>query len=125
MKLKNSLYCILSKAVSDPTISYDIQLDASHFIYQAHFPDNPITPGVCIIQIAKELLEDHLACDLHVIRMKNVKFLQVISPRERTTITYQFDKIVTDTTTGTTQAVVQIMSGETSLTRLSFTCKRR
>ena len=60
MKLLNSLYSIRSKDVTDSFVRYDIHLDASHFIYQAHFPGDPITPGVCIIQIAKELLEANI-----------------------------------------------------------------
>ena len=58
MELKNSLYQITGKETNGTAVSYDLQLDASHVIYQAHFPGEPITPGVCIIQIAKELLEE-------------------------------------------------------------------
>ena len=66
MKFLNNLYHIVSKDVVDASIRYNIHLDASHFIYQAHFPDEPITPGVCIIQIAKELLEEHLGIGLEI-----------------------------------------------------------
>ena len=82
MKFLNNLYHIVSKDVVDASIRYNIHLDASHFIYQAHFPDEPITPGVCIIQIAKELLEEHLGIGLEIQKVKNVKFLNVISPLE-------------------------------------------
>ena len=72
MKLLNSLYKIVSKGVQESSLHYDIQLDASHFIYQAHFPGEPITPGVCIIQIAKELLEEHLNQRFNIKMIKNV-----------------------------------------------------
>ena len=32
-----------------------LQLHPEHEIYQAHFPGNPITPGVCQVQIVAEL----------------------------------------------------------------------
>ena len=55
MILKNSLYTIADKRMEGSGIFYQILLDKNHFIYKAHFPNEPITPGVCIIQIAKEL----------------------------------------------------------------------
>ena len=78
--------------------SYVVKLNPSSFIYHAHFPDEPITPGVCIVQMGKELLEDflrrnHLAKDAEIISLKNVKFLSVISPDETDVIVYQIKKI--------------------------------
>ena len=123
MKFLNNLYHIVSKDVVDASICYNIHLDASHFIYQAHFPDEPITPGVCIIQIAKELLEEHLGIGLEIQKVKNVKFLNVISPLATPTVTYVFEKIIPDDSEKTYKVMTQVSSGETSLAKLSFTCK--
>lgn len=123
MKLLNNLYHIVSKDVVDASIRYNIHLDASHFIYQAHFPDEPITPGVCIIQIAKELLEEHLGIGLEIQKVKNVKFLNVISPLATPNVTYVFEKIMPDDSEKTYKVMTQVSSGETSLAKLSFTCK--
>lgn len=125
MRLQNSLYRILSKDVSDPFVRYDIQLDANHFIYQAHFPGEPITPGVCIIQIAQELLEDHLGRNLAIQIVKNVKFLNVISPSETPDISYTFEKIVIDDSDKTCKVQTQIFSDEISMAKLSFTCREQ
>ena len=50
---------------NEKTISSDhnklitrIKLNKDHDIYNGHFPNNPITPGVIIIQIIKEILEE-------------------------------------------------------------------
>ena len=123
MKFLNNLYTIDSKDVVDASIRYNIHLDASHFIYQAHFPDEPITPGVCIIQIAKELLEEHLGIGLEIQKVKNVKFLSVISPLATPNVTYVFEKIMPDDSEKTYKVMTQVSSGETSLAKLSFTCK--
>ena len=125
MKLINSLYKVVAKNVVDSTLRYDILLDANHFIYQAHFPGEPITPGVCIIQIAKELLEEHLNQKFNIKMIKNVKFLNVISPVERPQITYVFEKMTVDDTTKTCQAQVQVLSDETSMVKLSFICSKQ
>lgn len=124
MKLQNSLYRIVSKEEVETSVSYDIQLDANHFIYQAHFPGEPITPGVCIIQIAKELLEDVVGERLLIQAVKNVKFLHVISPVEMPRITYVFEKIATDDTTKTAKVVASVKHDDIPLAKLSFTCKQ-
>ena len=123
MKLINSLYKVVAKNVSASSLRYDIQLDANHFIYQAHFPGEPITPGVCIIQIAKELLEEHLNQKLSIQKIKNVKFLNVISPVETPQISYVFEKITIDDTAKTCQVQMVVLSDETPMEKLSFTVK--
>jgi 3-hydroxyacyl-[acyl-carrier-protein] dehydratase len=125
MKLINSLYKIVAKDVVESSLRYDILLDANHFIYQAHFPGEPITPGVCLIQIAKELLEEHLNLKFYIQMIKNVKFLNVISPVEKSQITYVFEKITTYDTTKTCQAQVQVLSDGTPMVKLSFICSQQ
>ena len=77
-----------------------------HAIYKAHFPGNPITPGVCIIQAAGELLENRLNRKLYLKIVKNVKFLSVIIPEEDKKIIYNFSNIVEDENSCKAQVVV-------------------
>ena len=99
MELKNNLYTIVSKEGVGLMVSYTIKLIPSCVIYQAHFPGEPITPGVCIVQMAKELIEELLteqtavAHHLEITKVKNVKFLSIISPKEHQQITYQIKKL--------------------------------
>jgi len=37
-------------------IRADIQMNAEHRIYRGHFPGMPVVPGVCQVQIIKEVL---------------------------------------------------------------------
>ena len=82
MKLLNSLYSIVSESVTESGRDYNIVLDAEHFIYKAHFPGEPITPGVCIMQIAVELLSLHCGKPLAIDTVKNIKFLDFFSGLE-------------------------------------------
>jgi 3-hydroxyacyl-[acyl-carrier-protein] dehydratase len=93
MTLKNSLYTLLGSETHDGHLCYNLRLHPDSFIYQAHFPGEPVTPGVCIVQMAKELLEDHLQQPLHLTTVKNVKFLSVITPLETPELSYVLDKI--------------------------------
>ena len=93
MKLKDSLYRITRQPAEGMPLEYEVRLNEKHFIYQAHFPGEPVTPGVCIVQMAKELLEDHLQQSLQLTTVKNVKFLSVITPIETPELSYVLDKI--------------------------------
>jgi len=82
MKLKDNFFQIKEKSQSKTGIDFTIEFNPEHFIYQSHFPENPITPGVCIIQIIKELAEVILERKLFLKKLQTVKFLNVINPLE-------------------------------------------
>ena len=88
MILKNALYRIVS--ADTDTKSLCVELMPDHVIYRAHFPDNPITPGVCIIQMATELLQEFETCEWTLHSVSNAKFLSIINPLELPYITYSF-----------------------------------
>lgn len=114
MILKNSLYKIVGKSVQKKGICYDIELDANHTIYQAHFPGEPITPGVCLVQIAQELFEDHLQQTYSLKGIKNVKFLSIISPKTHSQVTYVLEKIESMNDTGDCKVIVQVLDSVSS-----------
>ncbi len=58
-----------------------VLLNADHSIYQGHFPGNPVVPGVCQIQMIKELLELVLLRSTRLMESDNIKFLSMINPR--------------------------------------------
>ena len=57
-------------------------------IYQAHFPGNPITPGVCLLQIATELLELHEGVRLQLHTADAIKFRKPVTPDMRPTFVF-------------------------------------
>lgn len=120
MVLKNNLYKIEGQLSDESSVSYDIRLQPDHTIYRAHFPGEPITPGVCVIQMAKELLEDHLHRPLAIKAVKNVKFLAVISPLQHPCVRYTFRQILATPEAVTAQ--VDVSDGDTPMTTITFTC---
>ena len=67
---------------------HTVELNPEHMIYRAHFPGNPITPGVCIIHIVKELSEGMLGHRLLLKAVNNIKFLSVIDPLKDRQVTF-------------------------------------
>ena len=88
MTLKNDFYNVAWRQNTDCGVNFRVRLNAEHFIYAAHFPGNPITPGVCIIQIVKELTEELLQTPLFMTAAKNIKFTRVINPLQQPEITF-------------------------------------
>lgn len=57
-----------------------VNLNAEHDVFKGHFPGNPIMPGVCTMQIIKELTEIITAKKLQLVQASNIKFMALINP---------------------------------------------
>ncbi len=81
--LISDFYKITSLEENNPgNIKATILLNKDHSVYAAHFPGNPITPGVIEIQLVKEMLEHHLNKELKLATMARCKFLKILNPVE-------------------------------------------
>jgi 3-hydroxyacyl-[acyl-carrier-protein] dehydratase len=74
----------------------NISLNKDHDIFNGHFPGNPVTPGVCMMQIVKELTEEFTGTQLFLKSASNVKFMAIINPFETPDLTLQLDITETD-----------------------------
>ena len=92
MKLLNEMFSITR--VDDDEVG--IILNAEHTIYKAHFPGNPITPGVCLIQIISEIVGLRLQSNLELSKITNLKFVAPISPRDTPSLDIFFSSITED-----------------------------
>lgn len=81
MELFNSFYKIinLDESQSDKLIAL-VKIDKLHPIFKGHFPNHPVTPGVCTMQIIKELSEKWSDKKLMLKTARNVKFMAIINP---------------------------------------------
>lgn len=123
MTLKDSLYKIISSNTEDK--SFDLELVPDCLIYRAHFPEQPITPGVCIIQIASELLDELLQCDNDLIAVSNAKFLAVINPLETNSVTYNFKKVIVDEDAKTVKVSVSVSNPDIIFSKLSLVYRKQ
>ncbi len=122
MILNNQLYRVSKADRENKTYAIDFVTDS--VIYKAHFPGHPITPGVCIIQIATELLSDLLGEELTLVKVKNAKFLVVIDPQETPSVSYNFSGIAIDESESTIKASVTVTSADVVFTKLSLIYKK-
>ncbi|KXX71686.1 MULTISPECIES: hypothetical protein [Flammeovirga] len=61
--------------------SAQISLNKEHEIFQGHFPGQPVTPGVCMLDIIKELCEQEYQKEVAVSAIKTIKFLSILDPQ--------------------------------------------
>ena len=107
MRLTDGFFIVESINNAEGGFEAVLRTNPEHSIYKAHFPGSPITPGVCVIQAAGELLEKQLGRKLYLQSIKNVKFLMVIIPEEGKMIKYSFSNIVEDENGVKTHVVVR------------------
>ncbi len=69
-------------AEEDDTIRATLELNAGHRIFEGHFPGQPVVPGVCMIQMVKELLETATGKRMLLRQADHIKFLSVIDPTQ-------------------------------------------
>ena len=82
MPLINDFFYVQSSSHTSGTIAAHLQLNAMHRIFEGHFPGQPVVPGVCMLQIIKEMLEAALGQALQMRKADHIKFLAVIDPRK-------------------------------------------
>lgn len=80
--LKNSFFEIENLSHATGLITSTVKINPSHTIFDGHFPNNPVTPGVAQLQIVKEILEDVFQKELLLKEMRNCKFLAILNPTE-------------------------------------------
>ncbi len=81
MLLEKGLYQLISFQVEANKIAAVIQINASHEIFDGHFPGQPVLPGVCMLQISQELIEKATASSLVMESTGQVKFLSMVVPQ--------------------------------------------
>lgn len=79
MQLEN-FYTVNDLSVTENEITANITINKDHDIFKGHFPGNPVTPGVCVMQIIKELTETVVGEKLQMKSSSNIKFTAIINP---------------------------------------------
>lgn len=87
--------------------TFSVTIQPTHPIFEGHFPDRPIVPGVCILQICKELCEHICGKELTITHVRNVKFMQMLTPVEHQDVQFVLRTAVNDDQTVDLRATVE------------------
>ena len=100
---------ILYELVQADATGATIRLLPESPVYQGHFPGYPITPGVCLVEIALELMGP-----VRLVAAKNIKFTSPILPTEKTELRFNLGGEGESRT-------VEILAGDTLCAKMSLT----
>ena len=89
----NDLYTIkeVLRDTNGIDLSVIIQLNPLHRIFAGHFPGKPVLPGVCVVQILKELLTECLGRELILREAGTIKYLSFINPVTNTYLRFDMN----------------------------------
>ena len=58
----------------------DVSLNPDHPVYKGHFPDQPVAPGVMLMNMCREVAEKALAKEVRIKTARSIKFVKVVDP---------------------------------------------
>ena len=118
LKKNKMLQGILYETIAVDTAGATVRLLPESPVYRGHFPGYPITPGVCLVEIALELIAEMAGQAGHdgkvrLVGAKNIKFTSPIIPDEGTELRFNLGGEGSERT-------VEILSGETLCAKMSL-----
>jgi len=117
MKLINDFFNIVDAKTEEGVYRCKVKLNADHALYKVHFPGNPITPGVCLVQMASEILSQQYGKDLLLCKAGSIKFKKPVVPNDEPT--FVFSKMTTDE--GRLKAQIFVEDEENQFAKMSLT----
>ena len=78
--LLNDFFHINDLQIEGFDVKATIIINADHKIFEGHFPGQPVVPGVCMMQMLKEILEQVTKKMTNLIKAHDMKFLALIDP---------------------------------------------
>ncbi|CAN5819481.1 3-hydroxyacyl-ACP dehydratase [soil metagenome] len=84
--LLNNLFHTCNQQIDGFDIKATVVIDATHQIFEGHFPGHPVVPGVCMMQMIKEMMEEVIGRKTNLIKAHDLKFLALIDPSHNNNI---------------------------------------
>ena len=84
--LQGDFYTVSNIVIEGNALKALLDLNVSHSIFVGHFPGHPVLPGVCMMQMVKEIIEKVIGEKTNLVRAGEMKFLAIIDPKENNMI---------------------------------------
>lgn len=83
MRLENNFYTINNiEQKSDDAFAVEVTILPEHQIYEGHFPQQPVVPGVCTLTIIRECIGNILSKEVSFASIKECKYVSALIPQE-------------------------------------------
>ena len=105
--LRESFFHFTTPQTDGNTSKTTITLNAAHQIFEGHFPGQPVVPGVCMMQMVKEVLEHILGTKTKLVKAGDMKFLAILNPQVNSMAEMQITQTAVDNNTLKIDALIQ------------------
>lgn len=68
--------------INEADWAVQVRLNPQHPVYGGHFPQQPVVPGVCMLQMIKECIEKICHRPLQYRHVASCKFLSAVNPNK-------------------------------------------
>lgn len=118
MILLNDFYKILEQENSPGVVKARLAINKDHRIFEGHFPGLPVVPGVCMLQMIRELIQVYAGREFKIGAADNMKFLSVINPENH----HEVDALVNFSEEGGSYSInATLFAGTTTFFKLKAT----
>jgi 3-hydroxyacyl-[acyl-carrier-protein] dehydratase len=97
-------------------ITASLSINKNSSIFEGHFPDQPIVPGACMLQLVKDVLEEVLHMPILLKKAGNIKFINMITPTNNLTAKLTISYKITDD--GSISINANLLTGEVTCFKL-------
>lgn len=80
--LQGDFFHITTLQTAGDTVKVLLEINPAHAIFEGHFPGQPVVPGVCLMQMVKEITEKVLGKETRLVKAGQIKFLALLIPAE-------------------------------------------
>lgn len=89
----DDLYQISDRQLDGARLNGTVNYNPEHQVFKGHFPGQPVVPGVCTMDMIKDLLQEVLGKKLVLRSTGQVKFLQLIVPDRKPTVNITWQEV--------------------------------
>jgi 3-hydroxyacyl-[acyl-carrier-protein] dehydratase len=86
MILKDDFFSVSNVDISGQDVKAELVINKDHRIFNGHFPGRPVVPGVCMMQMVKEIIETITGKKSDLIMTYEMKFVAIINPSKNNLI---------------------------------------
>jgi len=80
LERSDDIFIVEKLDLSDGQVSARLGINKSSAIFSGHFPNQPVVPGACTVQLVKDILCGALNADLALKKAASIKFINMITP---------------------------------------------
>jgi 3-hydroxyacyl-[acyl-carrier-protein] dehydratase len=110
MELTTDIFQIVNLERSDEKILATLSINDQSEIFKGHFPNQPVVPGACMLQLVKDILEAAFEKPLQLLKAEQLKFITMLVPGNEQELTLDISyKILED---GNIKTTAKLIAGD-------------